>query len=62
MSEKLLEELKVLRLQPGETLVLQSDRMLCDDEMLRLRDAADQAGIKAVILGGGITVAAVQSA
>lgn len=62
MSEKLLEELKVLRLQPGETLVLQSERPLCENEMHRIKDVAGQAGIKAVILSGGITVAAVQSA
>lgn len=61
MDERVIEELKVLRLQPGETLVIETQRVLTNQQRNALRDAIGHAGIKAVILDGDLKATAVQS-
>ena len=62
MGEQIIEELKVLRLERGETLVIQTDRILSLEQREWLGAAIKQAGLKAVVLDGGLKVAAVQAA
>lgn len=62
MSEQLIEELKVLRIAKGETLVVQFERFLTTEQREMMMDTLERAGVKAIVLDGVATVAAVQAA
>lgn len=58
--EKLIEELKVLRVKEGETLVVQCESILTMAQHEWLKECFKSAGVRAVIMDGGLKVAAVQ--
>lgn len=52
-------EIKVLRLQPGDIVILRTDMDLDEDESASIRESfAARTGITPVVLSGGIEISA----
>jgi hypothetical protein len=55
-------ELKVLRLQPGEVLIIQAARPLSREERARIEWQCEQCGVKAAVFDDNLKVVGVSRA
>ena len=56
----MIEEIKALRVQPGEVLVIQCDRHLTAQQREHFKEMFSHLGVKVAILEKGVEVAGVQ--
>lgn len=59
-----IQEVRVLRLQPGDTLVLRSDQHLTPEVAARMQEqlkAAAPEGVKCVVLDSGLGVEVIRA-